>query len=59
MDGQLAILVAFFAPVLDAGIGREGLALFSVYGLGQFGGVWTLMVMEGLRVGNKGLAVSL
>lgn len=59
IDGQLGILVCFFAPVLDAGWGREALVLFSVYGLGQFGGVWTLMVLESLRLGNRGLAVSL
>ncbi|KUJ12875.1 uncharacterized protein LY89DRAFT_687812 [Mollisia scopiformis] len=58
VDNQLAVLVTFFAPVLDAGTGREALLLFSLYGLGQFGGVWTLMVMESLRVGNRGLAVS-
>lgn len=58
LDNQLAVLVTFFAPVVDLGVGREALSLFSLYGLGQFGGVWTLMVMESLRVGNRGLVVS-
>jgi hypothetical protein len=59
MDYQLSILVTFFAPVCDAGFGREGLWLFSLFGLGQFGAAWTIMVMESLRVGNRGLVISL
>lgn len=58
LDGQLQILVVFFAPVLDMGFGREDLFLFSLFGLGQFGAAWTIMVMEGMRIGNKGLGVS-
>jgi hypothetical protein len=57
LDHQLEVLVAFFAPVVD----REfpALNLFAIWGLGQFGAVWTLMVMESMRMGNKGRAVSL
>ncbi|CZR54577.1 uncharacterized protein PAC_04461 [Phialocephala subalpina] len=58
LDRQLQVLVAFFAPVLDLGFGREGLFLFSLFGLGQFGAAWMVMCLEGTRVGNKGLAVS-
>ena len=57
LDHQLTVLVAFFAPVVD--FKSHGLNLFSVWGLGQFGAVWTLMVMESMRTGNKGRAVSL
>ena len=57
IDHQLTVLVTFFAPVLDSSYGA--LTLFSIAGFGQFGGVWTLLVMESLRVGNKGRAVSL
>ncbi|KAI9646146.1 hypothetical protein NHQ30_005586 [Ciborinia camelliae] len=56
VDKQLTVLVTFFAPVCD----RKNVALWlnSIYGLGQFGGAWTLLVMESLRSGNKGRAVS-
>lgn len=56
LDHQLTILVAFFAPVVDTNY--PALNLFSVWGLGQFGAVWTLMMMESMRLGNKGRAVS-
>lgn len=59
LDHQLAILVTFFAPLCDVGFGREGLWLFGLFGLGQFGGAWTVMVMESLRAGNRGLVLSL
>jgi hypothetical protein len=54
---QLRVLVAFFAPVVD--VNNPSLNLFAIWGLGQFGAVWTLMVMESMRMGNKGKAVSL
>ncbi len=57
IDRQLSTLVTFFGPVVQGG--DEALNLFSVFGLGQFGGAWTLLVMESLRKGNKGKAVSL
>ena len=57
IDKQLAILVSFFAPVVD--MRNQSLNLFSIWGLGQFGAVWTLMVMESLRMGNRRKAVSL
>jgi hypothetical protein len=57
LDRQLIILVAFFAPVVD--VKNPALNLFAIWGLGQFGAVWTLMVMESMRMGNKGKAVSL
>jgi hypothetical protein len=57
IDQQLAVLVTFFARVLDST--HNALTLFSIAGFGQFGGVWTLMVMESMRMGNKSKAVSL
>ncbi|QSZ35193.1 hypothetical protein DSL72_008060 [Monilinia vaccinii-corymbosi] len=56
VDQQLAILMVFFAPVCD---GRNSaLWLYSIYGMGQLGAAWTLLVMESLRSGNQGRAVS-
>jgi hypothetical protein len=57
LDHQLAALVVFFAPVVD--VKNPALNLFAIWGLGQFGAIWTLMVMESMRMGNKGKAVSL
>lgn len=57
LDRQLTVLVTFFAPVVDSK--NAALYLNSIYGLGQFGAAWTLLVMESLRSGNKGRAVSL
>jgi hypothetical protein len=57
LDRQLGVLVAFFAPVVD--VNNPALNLFAIWGLGQFGAVWTLMVMESMRMGNKGKSVSL
>ncbi|KAI9055105.1 hypothetical protein LZ554_000070 [Drepanopeziza brunnea f. sp. 'monogermtubi'] len=56
LDRQLTILVTFFAPVVYRETGA--LTLLSRYGTGQFGGAWTLIVMEGMRVGNRWRAVS-
>jgi len=54
VDKQLSILVTFFAPVVDLNLenGNGALNLFSIFGAGQFGAVWCLMVMESLRMGN-------
>jgi hypothetical protein len=57
IDRQLSVLVTFFAPVVDSRSGT--LYLYAIFGLGQFGAAWTLLVMESLRSGNKGRAVSL
>ncbi|KAG4030298.1 hypothetical protein MFRU_012g00410 [Monilinia fructicola] len=56
IDKQLAVLVTFFAPVCDSR--NSALRLNSIYGFGQFGAAWTLLVMESLRSGNKGRVVS-
>jgi hypothetical protein len=57
VDRQLTVLVTFFAPVLNSTNGA--LTVFSIFGLGQFGAAWTLMMMESMRVGNRGEIVSL
>lgn len=57
IDRQLTVLVTFFAPVLNSKNGA--VTLFSLFGLGQFGASWTLMMMESMRQGNKGRIVSL
>lgn len=56
LDRQLTVLVTFFATVVD----RRNVAvwLHAIYGLGQLGAAWTLLVMESLRSGNKRRAVS-
>lgn len=56
LDRQLTILVTFFAPVVDRNQGA--LTLFSFFGFGQFGAVWTLMMMESMRMGNRRRLVS-
>ncbi|KAK2629111.1 hypothetical protein QTJ16_002214 [Diplocarpon rosae] len=57
LDRQLTVLVTFFAPVVDRDQGA--LTLFTIFAMGQFGAVWTLMVMESMRMGNRRRAVSL
>ncbi|KAH8595612.1 hypothetical protein B0O99DRAFT_511850 [Bisporella sp. PMI_857] len=56
IDHQLQILVIFFAPVVDSSNGN--LSLFSITGAGQFGAAWTLLMLEGMRQGNRGKVVS-
>lgn len=56
VDHQLSILVAFFAPCLD--LSHGDLTLFAFQAFGQFGAAWTLMMMESMRLGNSGAAVS-
>jgi hypothetical protein len=57
LDSHLTKLVAFFAPALHPS--HVDLVLFSVFGFGQLGAAWTLLMMESLRSGNRGKAVSL
>jgi len=53
VDRQLVILVTFFAHAVDGSS-----AGFSSWGMTQFGAAWCVMVMEGLRAGNKGKLIS-
>jgi len=57
IDHQLQILVTFFSPVVDGK--NPELMLFSILGAGQFGGAWALLMMESLRLGNRGKIISL
>lgn len=57
IDGQLMTLTTFFSPVADGH--NAAIKGFSIFGLGQFGAIWTLLVMESLRKGNSGKLVSL
>ncbi|KAK0126823.1 hypothetical protein ONS95_008402 [Cadophora gregata] len=56
LDRQLTILVTFFAPVVD--MNQGALSMFSIFGTGQFGAAWALMVMESMRAGNRWKVVS-
>ncbi|CZT52940.1 uncharacterized protein RSE6_14350 [Rhynchosporium secalis] len=56
LDKQLTILVLFFAPVVE--MRGDALSMFTIFGVGQFGAAWTLMVMESFRMGNRGRVVS-
>jgi hypothetical protein len=57
IDSKLSILVEFFLPVV--GGSDNDMTLFSIYGFGQFGAGWTLLLMESLRKGNRGRVLSL
>jgi hypothetical protein len=57
LDAQLAILVTFFAPVVDRS--HSNLTLSGGFGLGQFGAAWALLMLESLRFGNKAKVASL
>ncbi|RYP38462.1 hypothetical protein DL767_002578 [Monosporascus sp. MG133] len=57
VDRHLATLVGFFAALVgDAGAGWDATA-FIVWGLAQFGAAWGLLMLEGLRHGNRGRPV--
>jgi hypothetical protein len=50
IDEILRVLVAFFAPVVS---GQDrGMSVFLLWGFGQFGAAWGLLVLESLRFGN-------
>lgn len=57
LDKQLTVLVTFFSPVAD--MNGSALSMFAIFGTGQFGAAWTLMVMESFRMGNRRRVVSL
>ncbi|KAI1854539.1 hypothetical protein JX265_007591 [Neoarthrinium moseri] len=57
IDGQLRILVLFFSALLDGAVPPET-RLFYLWGMGQFVAGWTLVLLESLRAGNRGRAVS-
>jgi hypothetical protein len=57
VDARLVVLVTFFAPVVEGN--NIPIILYGLFGFGQFGAGWTLLVMESLRRGNRGRVVSL
>ncbi|SPO03562.1 uncharacterized protein DNG_06245 [Cephalotrichum gorgonifer] len=57
VDGMLRILVRFFYSVVVAE--RPELSVFSVYFIGQIFSLHAILVLEGLRAGNKWTAVYL
>lgn len=56
IDRQLVTLVAFFAPVLN--YASNDVTLFTIFGMGQFGAAWTLIMLESFRQGNHRKIVS-
>lgn len=57
LDEQLKILVSFFWPVIDGS--RPDLCLHAMNFAFQGGALWLLLVVEGLRRGNRWKTVSL
>jgi hypothetical protein len=56
IDRQLLVLVTFFSPTFD--LNNRDLSLFSLFGGGQLGAAWTLMMLESVRTGNKGKLIT-
>ena len=57
LDKQLKVLISFFWPVIDGS--RPDVSLHAMNFAFQGVAMWLLLVVEGLRFGNKGRAVSL
>ncbi|KAI0834858.1 hypothetical protein F5Y06DRAFT_278085 [Hypoxylon sp. FL0890] len=58
LDQQLAVLIGFFAALIDdAGASWDTTAFF-VWGMAQFVAAWTILMLEGRRSGNRGRLVS-
>lgn len=58
LDRYLAVLVAFFASLIDDGGAGWEVTAFYIWGMAQFAAGWTLLVLEGRRSGNRGRIVS-
>ena len=56
LDERLTVLACIFWPLLDGNY--PSLSLHAVFFAGQVGGVWGLMMVEGMRSGNRGRMVS-
>jgi hypothetical protein len=59
VDSLLATLLLFFWPVVNGGSGSEGSTLLGVLFAGQSCAAMTMVLIEGMRKGNEGRAVSL
>jgi hypothetical protein len=57
LDKIATALVGFFAVLMD-GKGDRNLVVFYLWCMSQFAGAWTLLVLESLRVGNRGRITS-
>ena len=56
IDYWYTIMVLFFWEAVDGS--HPATSLTGIYFLGQLVGVWTLVYVEGSRIGNKGLIVA-
>ncbi|ORY70104.1 uncharacterized protein BCR38DRAFT_99775 [Pseudomassariella vexata] len=52
LDGHLALLVGFFSPFVDGAVPGEA-TLFYFWAMAQFLASWTVVTLEGVRVGNR------
>ncbi|KAJ1337573.1 hypothetical protein MN608_00426 [Microdochium nivale] len=52
LDRALVGLVAFFCALIDGDIDPSTVA-FSIWGLAQLGGAWTVLILEARRQGNR------
>ncbi|KAI1126687.1 hypothetical protein F5Y10DRAFT_278637 [Nemania abortiva] len=57
VDKQLSAMVSFFAAILDGDVSWD-ITMFYVWGMAQFAAIWTLLVLEAKRAGNRGRLVS-
>ena len=57
IDDVLAMPVGFFSALFDGDVAPE-YRLYTLWGMVQFAACWTLVVLEGLRVGNRGRLIS-
>ncbi|KAL7627074.1 hypothetical protein AAE478_003850 [Parahypoxylon ruwenzoriense] len=58
LDAQLAVLVGFFAALLDDAGARWSHVGFYVWALAQLAAGWTAVLLEGRRAGSRGRAVA-
>jgi hypothetical protein len=56
LDYWFTIMVLFFWEALDGS--HPATSLTGIYFLGQLVGIWTLVWVEGSRVGNRGLSIA-
>ncbi|KAI1154212.1 hypothetical protein F4825DRAFT_460549 [Nemania diffusa] len=57
VDGQLSAMISFFSALLDGNQSWD-IAVFYVWGMAQFAAIWTILVLEAKRAGNRGRLVS-
>ena len=57
IDTILRLQVGYFSALFDGDVAPET-RLFAIWGMVQFGACWALLVLEGLRAGNRGKLIS-